>query len=94
MKTLRWWFTFARLKLHGVGARGKPLPLDVSQNRYSIDGLLFQTPHELEDFLLRYKPAHVEVLPTKDAKYAHIAGAMRAVQKVGAWTGIIGHEKK
>ena len=94
MKRLRWWFTFLRLKLRGIGARGNPLLVDISRGTCSIDGLAFQTADELEDFLLSYKPAHVAVLPTKDVTYARVADVMRAAQKVGAWSGITGYEKK
>jgi hypothetical protein len=77
-----------------MGSRDKPLRLDVLPGGYGIHGLSFQRPQDLEDFLVRYKPAAVDVRGSKDVKYAHVADAMRAVQKVGAWSGIIGYERK
>jgi hypothetical protein len=94
MEGLRWWFTFAQLKARGIGSRDKPLRLDVRRGSYGIHGLWFRTPHDLEDFLPKYKPAAVDVRPSMDVKYAHVADAMRAVQKIGAWSGIIGYERK
>ena len=95
MKGLRWWVTFAQLKMRGMGSQDKPLRLDVPSDGYGIHGLSFQTAQELEDFLVKFRPSAVDVrLPNKDVKYAHVAAAMRAIQKVGAWTGIVGHEYK
>jgi hypothetical protein len=95
MRGIRWWFTFWGLKARRIGvSRARPLPLHISPGSYRIAGLSFQTAADLESFLLAYKAAHVEVLPSKVAKYEDVASAMRAVQKVGADIGIIGHERK
>src|SRR5579859_537210 len=92
MKGIRWWFTFAQLKLRGVGSRDKPLPLKIFVDSFSVGGLSFRTLGSLEAFLLSYRPDAVQVLmPNKDASYPHVAAAMRAVQKAGAWTGIVGY---
>lgn len=87
------WLKLLKLVALRVGTDARPVLIHVPSNSYEIDGLSFATAADLEIFLLRFKPAHARVLPSKDASYEHVRGAVAAAQKAGTHLGLVGNAR-
>ena len=82
------------LALIRVGTESRPLMVNVGPNSLRVHGLSFRSAQELEALLRVVKPAHLRIVPTADAEYAHVHGALEAVQRAGgANMGLIGNER-
>lgn len=88
------WWKSLWLALIRVGTENRPLLVNVGPNSLGVHGLSCRSAQELEALLRVVRPAHLRIVPTGDAEYAHVAGALQAVQRVGgAHIGLVGNER-